>query len=286
MDLNRAKLYLFLSLTFLFSSVFYWLLIDAGTMEAGGGLYVLGMMWCPGLAALVTQLIVHRSLRGMGWGWGRTRYQVMSYVIPIGYAAAAYAIVWIAGLGGFPNDGRVAWTAQRLGIEGYPTAAIIIIRFLYIGTVGFLPSVVAALGEEIGWRGLLVPELSKRTGFTQTALISGAIWGVWHTPGILFVDYQNPGVPIWYSLMCFLVLVIAVSFVFAWMRLRSGSLWTGVILHASHNAFIQGFFTPMTEDTGITNYFIDEFGIALPVVVLGLAVYFWKKGIASGGTEL
>ena len=38
--------------------------------------------------------------------------------------------------------------------------------------------VLGPLGEELGWRGLLVPELSKITGFLQLSLISGVIWAV------------------------------------------------------------------------------------------------------------
>lgn len=280
----QKKVSLFLLLTAAFSSVFYALLISAGTMEGENGMYVLGLMWCPGVAAIITQLYFHRSLRGMGWGWGKTKYQVWSYVVPIGYAAIAYGVVWGLGLGGFPNSGRVAWTAQRLGIEGYSEGAIIVIRFFYIAALGFLPSVLSAAGEEIGWRGLLVPELSKITSFGRTALISGAVWAAWHSPIIIFVDYNNPGVPMWYSLACFVVMVMAVSFLFAWLRLTSGSLWTGVILHASHNAFIQGFFTPMTQDTGITHYFIDEFGIALPIVLIVIALVVWKR--YSGGSPI
>ena len=133
-----------------------------------------------------------------------------------------------------------------------------------------------ALGEEIGWRGFLVPELAKTTGFTQTALISGDVWAIWHYPVLIFGDY-NAGTPTWYGLTCFTVLVLGISFVFAWMRLKSGSLWTGVFLHASHNLFIQSIFTPLTKDTGKTPYVIDEFGFMLPVVVLFFAFYFWKK---------
>jgi hypothetical protein len=61
------------------------------------------------------------------------------------------------------------------------------------------------------------------------------------------------------------------------MQLKSGSLWTGVILHASHNLYIQAIFTPFTRDTGRTNWYIDEFGIVLPIVVSVVAVYFWRR---------
>src|SRR5262249_37659031 len=134
-----------------------------------------------------------------------------------------------------------------------------------------------ALGEEIGWRGLLVPELFKTFGFTMTALISGAVWSSWHYPVLIWGDY-NAGTPTWYALACFTVMVMSISFIFAWMRLKSGSLWTGAILHASHNLYIQGIFTPMTRNVGKTAWYIDEFGAVLPLVALGFAIYFWRKG--------
>jgi len=77
--------------------------------------------------------------------------------------------------------------------------------------------------------------------------------------------------------MCFTVMVLAISVVFAWMRLRSGSLWTGALLHASHNLYVQAIFTPLTRNTGKTNWFIDEFGAVLPAVAVGFAIYFWTR---------
>jgi membrane protease YdiL (CAAX protease family) len=144
------------------------------------------------------------------------------------------------------------------------------------GTFGLARSLSSALGEEIGWRGFLVPELARKFSFTATALISGIIWSVWHYPGLIFADY-NSGTATWYALTCFTVMVIAMSFVFAWLRLKSGSLWTGALLHASHNLYIQTIFTPLTRDTGKTAWFIDEFGAVLPLVTIAVAVYFWTR---------
>lgn len=74
-----------------------------------------------------------------------------------------------------------------------------------------------------------------------------------------------------------MALVISMSFVYTWFRIKSGSLWTAVILHASHNLFIQNIFTHLTENTGNTTYYIDEFGAAIPIVGIGFALYFWNK---------
>jgi membrane protease YdiL (CAAX protease family) len=108
---------------------------------------------------------------------------------------------------------------------------------------------------------------------------------VWHYPLLIFGNYNN-GTPAWYGLTCFTVLVTSMSFVFTWYRLKSNSLWTGVMLHASHNLFIQGFFTPITIANSHTKYYIDEFGAVLAVVSVFFAVYFWsrRKELASNIT--
>ncbi len=72
------------------------------------------------------------------------------------------------------------------------------------------------------------------------------------------------------------MLVLGISFPFAWLRLRSGSVWTGMFLHASHNLWIQGFFDRVTIDTGRTRWFTTEFGAALAVVAMVVAYIFWR----------
>lgn len=264
----RTRVIVFLVLTFALSSIFYVQIIHGGGMRIGP---VFGLMWCPGIAALVTKLIFQRNLRGIGWGWGRTRWQLLSYVIPPAAALVVYGVVWLTGIGDFSDAKLVASFSQRIGRE-VPLAAIVAL----LATVGILEGAVFALGEEIGWRGLLVPELAGMTSFTRTALISGAIWAVYHYPLILFADYTS-GAPRWFALLAFTVMAVAASFYYAWIRLKSGSVWTAVILHASHNLFIQQLFDPLTVDRGITEYVTTEFGIGLAIAQVVLAWIFWRK---------
>ena len=147
--------------------------------------------------------------------------------------------------------------------------------FLVVATTGVIQNCATTLGEEIGWRGFLVPELAKRFSFTATAVLSGAIWALWHVPIIVFAGY-NAGTG-WYGLAVVSASMIGLCFVLTWLRLKSGSLWTGVILHASSNHVIQQFFDPMTANTGRTKYILGEFGIGFTFVVAVLAAYFWMR---------
>lgn len=273
---SRKPVILFLILVFALSSIFYTLIISSGHLAGGFGLYVTGLMWCPGIAAVITTIILKRQLSSLGWRWGNAKYVLQSYLIPLLYAFIAYLIIWVMNWGGFYNKEFVNKIATVFGWKGIPEWIFILIYFILGGTIGMVRSSATALGEEIGWRGFLVPELYKNLGYTKTSLLTGAIWSVWHYPILLFADY-NSGTPAWYGLTCFTVMVISISFVFTWYRMKSGSLWTGVLLHASHNLFIQSFFTPLTRDTGNTKYYTDEFGIVLPVVCLCFAAWFWRK---------
>ena len=273
---DRRGLPVYIILTFALSSLFYFLILKSGHVGAGSGAYVTGLMWCPAVAALLTCRYLGRNVASLGWGWGKTRYQVLSYVIPLLYATITYVIVWLTGLGGFYNKELVAHLTTSFGLGPLPGWAAILIYFLFLATTGIVRSCSTALGEEIGWRGFLVPELARRTSFTVTALVSGCMWALWHYPVLIFADY-NAGTPTWYGLTCFTVMVLGISFVFAWMRLKSGSLWTGVILHGSHNLFIQSFFTPLTTNTGPTKYIIDEFGAGLAIIAIIFGAYFWTR---------
>jgi membrane protease YdiL (CAAX protease family) len=272
---SRVQVLMYLIILFAFSSFFYFLILHSGSLGYGRGMYVFGLMWCPALAGMLTLRLNGRSIAELGWKWGETKYQVRSWYIPLLYASIAYAIVWIFHLGAFGNREFYDSLVKSMHLGGPPWISIVL-GIVLIGTYGLVRSVSSALGEEIGWRGFLVPELSKTTSFTATSLISGVVWSLWHYPILIYGDY-NAGTPTWYGLTCFTVLVIAISFVFAWMRLKSGSLWTGAILHGSHNLYIQGIFTPLTRNTGKTVWFIDEFGCVLPLVTIAFAIYFWSK---------
>jgi uncharacterized protein len=61
------------------------------------------------------------------------------------------------------------------------------------------------------------------------------------------------------------------------MRLKSGSVWTGMLLHASHNCFIQAFFDPQTRHARLTDLWTTEFGAGLALAGIVLAIIFYRK---------
>lgn len=274
---SRKPVFLYLFFTLVFSAVIWILTVHAPNAgRIGGRIYGYGIMWCPALAAWVTCRLLGRKISDLNWKWGSAKYMTSCYFIPMMYALIAYLIIWSAGWGGLYNKAFAEQAAHELGWEGLPAGLFILFFFIVQGVIGLFGSMATALGEEIGWRGFLVPELSRHMGYTGVSLTSGVIWAVWHYLLLIFGHYNN-GTPAWYGVLCFTVMVISMSFVFTWYRLKSGSLWTGVMLHASHNLFIQSFFTPITLANAHTPWFADEFGAIIPVVTLFFAIYFWTR---------
>ncbi|MCX7553463.1 CPBP family intramembrane metalloprotease [Marinicella sp. S1101] len=142
----------------------------------------------------------------------------------------------------------------------------------------FIMTLPSVLGEEVAWRGLLVPELSKFMGFTGVSLISGLLWSFWHFPLIVLGLYGNDGTPLVFQLIVFTVFITSISVVMAYYRLKSGGIWTAVIFHMSNNVFIQKFYAPLTVETTNSNWFTDEFGLIPASVAVVFALIYWRKG--------
>jgi len=260
-DTPKAKIALFLTLTVLFSSLAYWRILTPGSNGGFGSVILL--MWSPGLAALLTRLITQRNLRDGGWGLGRLRAWPAAYALPLLYAGPVYLLAWLSGMGGFDPTG---WGSHRNGTD--PLLGIWLLL-----SWGLVLSLFSATGEELGWRGLLVPELAKTTGFRNTALVSSAIWAAWHMPLIVLAGYHGGGTPLAFSIACFTIMVMGLGTFMAWLRLYSDSVWPCALLHATHNLFIQGVFDAATVDRGATAWFTGEFGVGLAVA--GLLLGWW-----------
>ena len=253
----------FVAVTYGFSAIFMYMAISSGEITV---VSALGGMWSPLVGVFVTRLIFpdgrrRGSLSGLGWGWGKTGYQLLSMAVPVLYVLVAHVVLVLAGIG-------------RLGSATPSEFAFFVLVGVFRGlTLGSI----FAFGEEVGWQGFLVPQLFKVTSFTRTALLRGVIWSVWHFPLLIGGVYGSTETPIWYRLICFTVTMTAVSFAFAWIRLRSGSLWTGVWMHASHNRFIQGIFPGLIVYGGRGAWFVDEMGVFTALAAVAVAFFFWRR---------
>jgi uncharacterized protein len=270
------QILMFILLVFTFSSLPYFLVIYAGHLSVGNGTIVGFLMWCPALAAFATCALLKIDAASLGWNWRPARYEVWAYVVPILYALPVYLVTWLAISGSFDFSKFADPLGKAFGFPSFPRAAALLLAIPLYATLGVVSSTARALGEEIGWRGFLLPRLVQQFGFTVGCLISGCIWAVWHYPLLLFADY-NAGTRPAFALTCFTLMVIADAYILGWLRLKSGSLWPAAILHASHNLFIQAIFDRITAPAGKALYVTTEFGAGLVLTTGAVAAYLWTR---------
>lgn len=215
------------------------------------------LMWCPAFAAIATRLAFQRNLDGFGWKIGELRWWLLAMAIPIAVGLAMFSTAWISGAAPF-------LPARASAMLALPALQAILFALV--------DNVFSATGEELGWRGLLVPELGRFTTFTLIAIISAVIWFLWHLPLMVVGLYGDGSM---YSITMFFLSMIGGSTLFAWIRLRSGSIWPAALLHGFWNYFLQEFYPRMTATTKAGEAMLGEFGWYVVLISIVIGLLFW-----------
>jgi membrane protease YdiL (CAAX protease family) len=192
-------------------------------------------MWGPGVSAL----IVTRWVLGESWRTttldrlGRRQYYLWAWFLPA--AGTAIAALLTVAFGAASLDPELHGIRGVMASQGFDPPWL----FIILGTLGGIalaPVINApfAVGEEIGWRGFLLPRLLQ-LGIRQwpASMICGVIWGLWHAPLILqghnYPDHPYLGVAIMTGFTTLL------GIIFGWLQLASGSVWVPTAAHEALN---------------------------------------------------
>jgi len=194
-------------------------------------------MWAPGVAAILASRqsaggsVAALHLRRLG----ERKAYLWAWLLPPVLAVIAGLFTWLFQLGkldlSFPLI-RAAM-ANAPGGESVSPALVVGIQAAVALTVGPLINALLGLGEELGWRGFLLPQLLG-LGQMRAMLISGLVWGIWHAPVIL-QGHNYPNDPLLGMLfMC--IFCVLIGIIFSWLYLRTQSPWAPALAHGSLNA--------------------------------------------------
>ncbi|MEW5976777.1 MAG: CPBP family intramembrane glutamic endopeptidase [Acidobacteriota bacterium] len=132
-----------------------------------------------------------------------------------------------------------------------------------------LASITAGLGEELGWRGFMLPCLAERHSPLAASFLVAIGWLVWHLPAFLLADKgaSDPFLP-------FMIVVVPLSIVLTWSYYASKEgLLAPVLLHGSLNASfysMEQLFPQVTQAAGFQPGF--DWVLTALWCVLGLLV--------------
>ncbi len=281
--MERKSLACFLGITFLISWSLFLTPLLFGEMEPVNkqlmtqGSWAIAM-WGPGIAAIITTMFIAKQpFKNLRLNTlGPKRFYMWAWLLPIGLTIVGGLLTLLFGIAKLDLNFTMIREAMASAAGGnsVPAEMIVAIQVLLAFTLAPLINVLFALGEELGWRGFLLPHFLP-FGQWKAILISGIIWGLWHAPAIA-QGLNYPGYPI-LGIFMMIVFCILLGTIFSWLYLNTKSPWVAALAHGSVNA-VAGlpvlFFQPgFNMALGGT--------IATPVAWLGMGLFVlwlvWTK---------
>ena len=241
-EYNRKQVIIYLIVTFVIAyaiQIGVFLLYKNGNASAGQ-LVMTAMMFVPTLGVLLSGA----KFKGMGWN-PRFRRNIgrilIAWFIPLILTVAGAALYFLV----FPYHIDLSGSAfgpdalKQLEAAGITYPVYILISVVSSVTYAPLINTFVALGEEIGWRGFLYPQLKSRFGRNKGWLLGGVIWGAWHWPLIWLIGYEYGtdyfGFPVT-GMLIFLLFTIALGGIADRLYELSGSIWLPSLFHGAVNA--------------------------------------------------
>jgi uncharacterized protein len=241
------------------------IIIRNGESSYQASTLVLLRMWMPGVVAIFLTLVFKTKELGQ-------LLKKLPKLKDLGWAYAVPVLLGFLSLGLLALSGASSIGIRPELIEKYHGLSPVLMKaFVFAPLVSFWITCVACLGEELGWRGYLLPQTENLSPKFRK-FFNGIVWAVYHWPLILFSDYAaSPNK--FYSLVMFSIFIVAQAVFICWLQERSKSLWTSVISHAAHNLWVIGIIPLFYEQNSQTPFLIGEGGVFLTIAyVVGVWV--------------
>jgi uncharacterized protein len=191
-----------------------------------------------GMIVLLKRFLIWR----VGWKW----YLVAFLLYPV---ILFSAVLLNAALSHTPIDFSEVFAHKIFG----PSANLLLL------IVPFFLFDAIANGEEIGWRGYVLPSLQTKYNALISSLIVGVIWGIWHLPKFLAPGNDS-------SFALFMVKIMADAVLYTWLfNNTKGSLLLVTLFHASGNT--AGVFLPIANTVTGNNMGALIFQVLLEIFI-------------------
>jgi uncharacterized protein len=203
-------------------------------------------MMVPMVAAIIVQRRVRlRPVAALGISFRLNRWWLVGWLAPLGITLAALGVSLLlpgirfspemAGLfdrlRGLVPDPKLAEMRSALKLLPVHPFWLLLGQGLF---AGLTVNAVAGFGEELGWRGFLLPEFG-RYGFWRSSWLVGLIWGIWHAPLVLEgLNYRAHPVAGVFMMTGWCLLL---SPLFSYVMVKSRSVIAVSVMHGSFNAF-------------------------------------------------
>lgn len=292
-EYNKAKVVKYLFWTFLLAyiiQVCVWLSYSSGNTMIGQ-LIMAGMMFVPTFGVLLSGV----NLSGIGWKpqiKKNIKLILIAWFAPIILTIIGAALYFLIFPGHFDLSGSYLTAIagedalRQMEAQGMTYPMYILISVIGCITYAPLINMILALGEEIGWRGFMYPQLKAKYGRKKGWILGGVIWGAWHWPVIWLIGYEYGtnyvGFPV-VGMLIFCVFTVALGILCDWLYERSGSIWLPSVCHGAINAAATIPLAVCLTDTGSARLLGPApNGIIAVLPFLAVAVVLILRGTKEG----
>ena len=242
-------------------------------------------MLTPLLATVITQMVNKEPvLRGLGIRWKLNRWWFIAWLMPFFLVAAMIGVSCL-----MPNtylsfeNPLTAETLDKVNAilpEGKKLSpTVFMLSQLPNGFIaGITINALFAFGEEIGWRGYLLKQFAGKK-FLSTAIIIGAIWGLWHAPLIL-MGHNFPNHPI-IGVLIMTISCMCLAPIVQYIRVKSGSVIAAAIFHGTFNAFATFVAFSLNRFDDLLTNVMGVAGIVVMLITIGILYLCDKKVLTS-----
>jgi membrane protease YdiL (CAAX protease family) len=127
-------------------------------------------------------------------------------------------------------------------------------------TIGFVCLLIGCIGEEIGWRGFLLPALNRNYPLIISSVFVGVLWGAWH------LDFGDGVIGFFVTIL----FMTSLSVIISWVQTKSeGSIIPAIVIHF----FVNYFARSTLFDMSLTAHFI----LSLLLGSFGIILFFADK---------
>jgi membrane protease YdiL (CAAX protease family) len=257
---SKHQILLFLAIVFILTAGLQMYIIHE--VKTVRSMAIVILMWIPGLVALACSNHFGNRLRDLALVKPGEQSVIFAYAIPCLCAMFMLFILVLIGIGNFK------WPASSL-------LKVAVIQ----PTLGVVVALSLAFGAELGWRGFLHTHL-LRARVPEPILVTGLIWSIWHWPLILLADYAKSPMPL-LTVFLFTICMTSFSVILGWLREYSKSVLPCAIAHAVHNVWVQNIVQEFYKPGRLDPFFNGEGGFVLTIIYLVIAMYLYRRHVAS-----
>ena len=281
-SVTKKRLIIFIAITIvitwiIFSIIPFWGL----TYGSGWSTIILAVaMLVPALSSILTRLITKEGFNNMYLRpnlKGHIKTYLLVFFGPTVLLLLSSAVYFIIFPRSFdPELSTLKELSASSGTAGLSAYTLLIISVLQIAIIGPVVNIVPTMGEELGWRGYLLPKLREFFSDRHALLITGIIWGIWHAP-IIAIGHNYgtnyAGYP-WLGILTMIVFCVVLGVIEGYVSIKLHSAIPAAMIHSTVNA---GAALPILMVKGSYNALLGPSIVGLigciPFTVLAVILY-------------